>query len=565
MSTPKLHDTSELEAAPPTSPGVTKSCCNLDEVSVLEDRLEGRSCSDVVDEGQITPSWVKALLGKRTNSRRDIDAIATRRSVFDDPHLAPFYWPTRDYENIHRFDPSARWSHREEKALLRKIDWNIMFIAAANQSMVLGLDFDLGNTVFRLSSLCAGLPSQLISKRIGPDRWVPIQICLWSIVSFSQSWLTGRASFLVCRVLLGFTPGLVLYMTYFYTEIELPIRLAAFSMSVNFCNIVAGFLDYGISHLNGVAGRAGWRWQFLIESLMTLAIGVASFFNMPPSPTQTKTWFRQKGWFTEREEVIIVNKVLRDDPTKGDMHNREGLTLQRIWAAICDYDLWPLYILGLASAIPGGPPATYLTLLLRNVGFNTFDTHLLTIPSQAMGIVNMFLLALMSGLVSERTFVSMLEDLWILPFLVALYALPANPNPWLFFGLVTGLLSSPYQPAGTNISSSQFGCCSRNSGSVASRTVDVSLYSMFVEASTVISAQIDVTSTDAPRYKRGNRILIIICCINVFLLYPCMKVYYIWRNRPRAKIWDAMTREAMHYLNTTKDVGNKRLDFRFIH
>lgn len=115
MSTPKLHDTNELEAVPPTSPGVTKSCCNLDEVSVLEDRLEGRSCSGVVDEGQITPSWVKALLGKRTNSRREIDAISTRRSVFDDPHLALFYWPTRDYENIHRFDPSARWTHREEE------------------------------------------------------------------------------------------------------------------------------------------------------------------------------------------------------------------------------------------------------------------------------------------------------------------------------------------------------------------------------------------------------------------------------------------------------------------
>ena len=46
------------------------------------------------------------------------------------------------------------------------------------------------------------------------------------------------------------------------------------------------------------------------------AIGVVSFFNMPPSLTQTKTWFRPKGWFTEREEVIIVNKILRDDPTK---------------------------------------------------------------------------------------------------------------------------------------------------------------------------------------------------------------------------------------------------------
>lgn len=85
---------------------------------------------------------------------------------------------------------------------------------------------------------------------------------------------------------------------------------------------------------------------------------------MPSSPTHTRTWFRPKGWFTEREEYISTARILRDDPTKvrhasayifcygvelsyfqGDMHNREALSLKRLWTTVCDYDLWPLYLM----------------------------------------------------------------------------------------------------------------------------------------------------------------------------------------------------------------------------
>jgi len=58
------------------------------------------------------------------------------------------------------------------------------------------------------------------------------------------------------------------------------------------------------------------NWGFIFRGLITLVFGIATFFMMPPSPTQTKTWFRPNGWFTEREEIIIVNRILRDDPTK---------------------------------------------------------------------------------------------------------------------------------------------------------------------------------------------------------------------------------------------------------
>lgn len=106
---------------------------------------------------------------------------------------------------------------------------------------------------------------------------------------------------------------------------------------------------------------------------------------MPASICQTQGWLRGKnGWFDEREETILVNRILRDDPSKGDMNNRQAITLDRLWKCLKDYDLWPLYLVGLTTYIPPQPPQNYLSFILRQMGFSTFTANLLTIPSQFM-------------------------------------------------------------------------------------------------------------------------------------------------------------------------------------
>jgi len=69
---------------------------------------------DLVDEEEQF-RWTKTTFRWKQIILPDLNAISTRRSVFDDPNLAPHHWAKKDYENFHRFHPTARWTYSEEK------------------------------------------------------------------------------------------------------------------------------------------------------------------------------------------------------------------------------------------------------------------------------------------------------------------------------------------------------------------------------------------------------------------------------------------------------------------
>jgi hypothetical protein len=51
------------------------------------------------------------------------------------------------------------------------------------------------------------------------------------------------------------------------------------------------------------------------------------------------------------------------------------------------------------------------------------------------GMATMLAITIISEKLNDRSFVSMAEDVWTLPFLIALRTLPDHPSPWLFYVL----------------------------------------------------------------------------------------------------------------------------------
>ncbi|KAK5168203.1 uncharacterized protein LTR77_006772 [Saxophila tyrrhenica] len=435
------------------------------------------------------------------------------------------------YEGRHRFDPSFSWTGQTldlvRRNINRAISDNMLDDIGVNTN-----DYNTGQTIYFICFLFAELPGGLISKKIGPYRYTPAAIVLWGAFCAAQAGIKGRASFWALRAVLGFCQGgfipeMVLYLSYFYKGNELPIRLSIFWTAIPLTQIYGSLMAAGLLEMRGVQDWAGWQWLFLVEGLICVVVGLISFLVMPGSVCEPALAFKRKDgsnkWWSENEEKVLVNRILRDDPTKGDMNSREGIDWRGLWSAFTNIDLWPIYILGISAYIPFQPTANYLSLILRNMGYSVFMSNILAIPGFALFAINILVFGKLSEKLDERCLVASGSNLWMLPFFIGLIAIPDTASPWVRYVLLTGVNGIPYTH------SILVGMTSRNAKSVATRTVSAAVYNMCYQVGSIIAVNV-YREEDMPYYYTGNRAMTALCVVNI-ALFVAAKFFYIWRNK----------------------------------
>lgn len=180
---------------------------------------------------------------------------------------------------------------------------------------------------------------------------------------------------------------------------------------------------------------------------------------------------------------LSLQRLLRDDPSKGLTHINEAATFRDILNAWSDKSMWGLYFIGLVAYIPQNPVQAYLSLTLRRIGFSTFDSNMLSIPSAVLQIILMLALSKSSEYFGERTFHSLFGEFWSLPLLAALIALPASGHNWARFAITTLISGYPYFHPIVSA------WISENTFDVKKRAITAATYNVVVQIGAVISSR----------------------------------------------------------------------------
>ena len=145
------------------------------------------------------------------------------------------------------------------------------------------------------------LPSQLILTKVRPSIWIPSCELVWTLLTFSLAAATSSRQVILIRFFVGlvesiFYPAAHFLLGSWYTPTELGKRAGLFHASSAFAGMFSGYLQAAVyKGLNGVLGKAGWQWLFIMDGFISLPICIAGFFLIPDSPENTRAFYLSKG------------------------------------------------------------------------------------------------------------------------------------------------------------------------------------------------------------------------------------------------------------------------------
>jgi len=343
----------------------------------------------------------------------------------------------------------------DEDAINRKVWWHIIpFVvillviaildrvnvgyAALTMNADLGIDpavFGFISGIFFISYIICEVPSNQFLVRTGARVWLTRIMVSWGIITVLIAFVQTPVQLAILRFLLGaaeagFTPGIMLYLTFWFRKNRISQALAVFFVAIPLAMVIASPVSTFILSHAAWAGITSWRWLFLLEGIPAIIFGALILVCLPESPKDAK-------WLDEREQSWLAGSLDEDRVKKETPRTipfRDLIATPGVLLLCTSSFIVGLFLTSLLFWIPQIINSSGLSGSLEMTG-------LLVMVPYALSVVVMYLWSRRSDKMGERRWHIAIPFFSAAIFLVML-AIPFTPLAR--FLILTGAIASCY-------------------------------------------------------------------------------------------------------------------------
>ncbi|KXT10750.1 hypothetical protein AC579_6847 [Pseudocercospora musae] len=278
-----------------------------------------------------------------------------------------------------------------------------------------GHDYNLALTIFFISYAGAEPFTNLVMKRISPRVFftiVTLTWVSWDIFSFEKmadiirqglcmmcmGLVHNFSGLLAARFFLGVTeaglfPGVNYYLSCWYKRDELGFRLSLFFANAALAGSFGGLLAAAIANMDGLGGKAGWAWIFIIEGLATMIIGAFCWrmchdWDLSSQPETAR-------FLTPEEKLRLRHRLIKDNLS----NTADEYDSRHIKAALKDWKCWAFCVTEMGNFMPLYAFSLFLPTIVAAMGHKGTHAQLITVPPYAVAAA----LTVAIGWIADRT------------------------------------------------------------------------------------------------------------------------------------------------------------------
>lgn len=251
----------------------------------------------------------------------------------------------------------------EEKKLLTKLDILLAFYSCIaywvkyldtvnlNNAYVSGMKEELGfkgndlvqtQVMYTVGNIIFQLPFLFILNKIPLNYLLPILDLCWSLLTIGAAYVNSVPHLKAIRFFIGAfeAPSYLAYQYLFgcfYKHDEM-VRRSAFYYFGQYIGILsAGGIQSAVyATLDGKNGLSGWRWNFIIDAIVSVVVGIIGFYSLPGDPNNCYSIF-----LTD-DEIRLARKRLKENNTETTDFKAKIFDI-KVWKRIIfDWKIWVL-------------------------------------------------------------------------------------------------------------------------------------------------------------------------------------------------------------------------------